>query len=262
MKKLFIILTALSFMFVACDKDKKDTPNDENTPHEQTQSDDENLNEYDTQGNNGDDTNVPQNAKYDWEEINLYCSEAGINISSSELDNDDPYAFGPYGVHNLFDNDLTKCWAEGVSGSGIGEYFIFGIEEGVTKLRIANGYHKSKSLYENNNRVKKFKATIYVGIENYFKMTELYCFYNSVKYDQEFTISLPDEMKTHEVMFPVDWEELIAFREAVIEDYMGDYSDPTKGEITVWFLLKLEIADIYKGKKHDDTCVSDVWVEY
>ncbi|MBN1638402.1 MAG: hypothetical protein JW866_05520 [Ignavibacteriales bacterium] len=262
MKNFFIILLALAFLFISCDKDKKDTPDNQDTSQDQIQNNDDNQDEYDPHAQYDDDTNIPKNAQFDWIEINAYCSEAGINISSSELNNDDPYQFGPYGVHNLFDNDLTKCWAEGVAGSGIGEYFIFGIEEGITKLRIANGYHKSKQLYENNNRVKRFKATIYVGIENYFKMTELYCFYNCVKYENEFTINLADEMKIHEIMLPIDWDDLIAFREEVIEDYMGDYSDPDRGELTVWFLLKLEIDDIYKGKKHDDTCVSDVWVEY
>lgn len=59
----------------------------------------------------------------------------------------------------LIDNDITKGWCEGVSGTGVGEYVLFSLDSicMVNELTIWNGYQKKDSLYSKNARVASLK---------------------------------------------------------------------------------------------------------
>lgn len=70
---------------------------------------------------------------------------------------------GAYTVGNVFDGKTYTCWAEGVSGYGIGEGISFTVatfgRSSIT-LKIYSGYHKSSERYFQNGRPKEI--TLYV----------------------------------------------------------------------------------------------------
>ena len=58
---------------------------------------------------------------------------------------------------NLIDYNYNTCWAENVSGSGIGEsiYVYNDFEEEIDTIYIANGFMRTEDTFYNNNRVKE-----------------------------------------------------------------------------------------------------------
>ena len=70
---------------------------------------------------------------------------------------------GAYTVNNVFDGRTSTCWAEGVSGYGIGEGISFTVatfgRSSIT-LNIYSGYCKSSQRYYQNGRPKEI--TLYV----------------------------------------------------------------------------------------------------
>jgi hypothetical protein len=64
----------------------------------------------------------------------------------------------------LVDDDPKTAWVEGAAGHGDGEWIrVFTTKiEAVTKvrLRLRNGYHKSKSLFEKNGRAKNIEVML------------------------------------------------------------------------------------------------------
>ncbi len=73
--------------------------------------------------------------------------------ASSELHSKTP---GKYSVANLFDDNLSTAWVEGVEGDGTGESITVTFETAVhiSTIDIFNGYQKSPALYSANARVK------------------------------------------------------------------------------------------------------------
>jgi hypothetical protein len=67
---------------------------------------------------------------------------------------------GSYHPWSAIDGLLTSCWAEGVKGSGVGEWITLtfpGVIE-VQRIGLDVGFDKDSTLFAANNRVKK--ATI------------------------------------------------------------------------------------------------------
>lgn len=64
-------------------------------------------------------------------------------------------------IANIFDNNISTAWVEGKPGDGIGEWIKIGFEPDfeLNQINIVNGYAKSKTIYEANNRLKKVKIT-------------------------------------------------------------------------------------------------------
>lgn len=64
----------------------------------------------------------------------------------------------------LADDDPATAWVEGASGSGAGEWIRLHVTEvaGATavRLKLRNGYHKSKSLFAKNARAKKLAVKL------------------------------------------------------------------------------------------------------
>lgn len=63
-----------------------------------------------------------------------------------------------YGVSNLFDNQKTTAWVEGVDGNGINEQLTFELNDKVNidEVQIWNGYQRSPNVYQTNARLKGF----------------------------------------------------------------------------------------------------------
>ncbi|MDO4337677.1 MAG: hypothetical protein Q4C91_06260, partial [Eubacteriales bacterium] len=116
---------------------------------------------------------------------------------------------------NIFDEDDTKNWQEGVDGPGIGESvsFTFDQEYDIDAMTLKLGNWKTDEYYYGNNRPKTLKI---------------------VMEDQEWSIDFPEDRMEFSVQFtsPVRTGEL----QVVIEDiYKGtDWDDTVITEICLW----------------------------
>ncbi len=133
-----------------------------------------------------------------------------------------PQGNNNYDEKNLYDYNNYTPWVEGTKGYGIGEKITFTLEDvnaGFTGIYITNGYPKSKTAWQNNSRVKKLKLS-YDGTPMYI-------------------LNLKDEMGRQ--IF--NWEKAL--------NIDGD-------ELVRTFTVTLEILDVYKGDKYDDTAISEI----
>ncbi len=132
-----------------------------------------------------------------------------------------------YGAQNAHDFNIVTAWVEGDSGHGIGAYLEYEFDTGkmtyiggdhnyaIYDIYIANGYKKSKRLWESNSRVKKFK--MYVNGEPFGILELLDAF--------EFqTISIPK--------IPLPPKGLLTLRFEIMEVYPGTkYKDTAITEL-------------------------------
>ena len=67
-----------------------------------------------------------------------------------------------YLASNILDDNPTTAWVEGNVDYGTGEFLEFKdwVPMGNGEISILNGYQSSKTSWENNSRVKKFKISI------------------------------------------------------------------------------------------------------
>ncbi|MEA2097157.1 MAG: hypothetical protein U9P73_10760 [Candidatus Cloacimonadota bacterium] len=191
--------------------------------------------------------------------------------SSSELDKVNPFEeIGKYNASNLFDRNNRTAWAEGISGDGIGEVVYFTIGKKLKKnIFIENGYQKSESLFEKNNRIKTAKLTIFVTFMLPFDVTEIGSYLQCRQYDEQKVISLLDNYGYQKIKFPFDQERVSDFSAKTIALFEKDYreeierrNDYTLGfsiDCYTGYVIRLEILDVYKGSKWDDTCLTDIW---
>lgn len=74
-----------------------------------------------------------------------------------------------YSANKAHDFDITTAWVEGKPDQGIGEYLEYNIDMtpanasknlGITKIILANGYKKTKTIWQENARVKRLKMFV------------------------------------------------------------------------------------------------------
>ncbi|HUX97323.1 MAG TPA: hypothetical protein VMV47_16435 [Bacteroidales bacterium] len=199
----------------------------------------------------------------DWIEL-LFVGKA---ICSSELEPGNPFEgeLGPYGAHNLLDDDPATAWVEGVKGYGKGEYFHIDLGYALPeKLEIRNGYQKSETVFKKNSRVKSIKVTLFVGFHMPGHVTEIGDGYYAKQIGSENLVVLRDAMVAQSIPLPVDPETAFKERVNLTRDFrmrfrerlddVKEYETPME----LHYFLKFEIADVYPGSSWDDTCISDI----
>ena len=157
-----------------------------------------------------------------------YCGGGPYKVTGSSFL--PPQAANQYDPSNAHDLSYGTAWVEGASGDGIGEYLVYHFDTHsprITSIRIANGYVKNQTAWENNGRVKKLK--LYFNNEPY----AILCLENS-RSEQVFE-------------FPPIGNK---------RDESGSVIDEEKaGEWT----LKFEILEVYKGKRYSDVAISEIY---
>jgi len=194
-----------------------------------------------------------------WTELPLIdLAPYGLFRSTSALNHTDEYLDikKKYGAVYLFDKDYTTTWAEGKSGAGIGEAIYTVIPEGCRTISIFSGYGKSESLYNKNNRPKTISLTCLIGINPSGYVTETHAIFKSIQLSPTYTIELEDVFGVQRFPFPFNDKKLKSFKNEVSEKFKNDYK--LKAE-SIQVILKLTITDVYKGKKYDDTCISEIY---
>lgn len=211
-----------------------------------------------------------ETATSSWQKLFFYDGWVR-NFSSSELDEVNRFEdIGPYNAANLFDRNNTTAWVEGVPGDGIGEVICFTIGKKLKKnIFIENGFQKSESLYEKNNRIKTARLTIFVTFMLPGDVTEIGSILQCRQYDKQHIIHLKDVYGYQKIKFPFNQEKLSNFSAKTMvlfeKDYRAEldkrqeYTSGISAECYIGYVVHLEILDIYKGSKWDDTCLSDIW---
>lgn len=207
---------------------------------------------------------VHKNTK--WEKLFLY-DEKPKYFGSSEIEDltlEEWGDIGAYSAYRLFDNDLSTAWAEGVKGDGIGEYVLIGQENTLPdKIHINNGYQKTESLYYKNNRPKILKLSLYVAYHLPGDVTELGRIFRCLQYPDSTILHLKDKMGTQVFELPFDIKKVKSIKSTGDANFEKEFEERVdkfvEHEHYYGYIIKLEIMDVYKGSKWDDTCISDLW---
>ncbi len=170
---------------------------------------------------------------------------------------------GRYSVRKMTDGDPASCWA--VGNGGIGEKIYILAEPGARAITITNGLAKNKNLHQANNRVKSFTVTAYAGFTSSGHLTEIGRNYVVRIFAPSAALVLKDTMVEQSLKFPFNWNELKKLGKAV-EKEAADWARRQEGpgdlkeSIRVAYILRLEIKELYRGKRYNDTCISELSV--
>lgn len=94
-----------------------------------------------------------------------------------------------YSVNQLYDQNYSTCWTEGVEGDGIGQTVTVNFESRVkiNTLNIVNGYNKTYDLYQKNNRVKKVTLIFDDGSEETVELKDSFNISQSISFTEKQT---------------------------------------------------------------------------
>lgn len=180
-----------------------------------------------------------------------------------------PYDF--YQAGNAFDGKVETAWCEGKEDSGIGEWIEakFKVRKAIGFV-ILNGYGKYKSKYRQNNRVRRAKVTMTLA-DGKIKVMELKLADNTCGWESAGgkLDSAAEACQEEPQIRNYDREstEYKARLKACVEKMQNQCGlDEYDGGGERFFFknrlhikgIRLEILDIYKGEKFDDTCIAEI----
>jgi hypothetical protein len=143
--------------------------------------------------------------------------------------------YGSYDAKMAVDGSLETAWVEGKDGPGTGEY-IFCVFQASDYLYIFPGYGSSEKIWKLNNRVKKARITAY-GLGVYTTTGAPEPVFNPMV--EEFTVMFKDRYAYQGIP-------------------MGKYQCSRGGNWEKFWFVRIEILDVYKGTKYDDTCIAEI----
>lgn len=194
-----------------------------------------------------------------WHDIALFDIQGYLVTATAELpdkNQGEEWINTKYGVVNLVDGDFTTAWVEGEADEGVGQSIFISIPPECRTISILNGYGKSPSLFLQNNRVKRLKATCHIAINPVGYVSEIAQAFVVQQFPQEFYVDLLDVDSLQTFAFPISSIELAEFKEKVKAMYLEHYTEPIYQIAT---LLQLEIVSVYKSTKYNDTCISEIF---
>jgi hypothetical protein len=187
----------------------------------------------------------------------------GVELVSQAPYLEDPRVSLRYSYVNLFDGQVDTSWAIGDGGPGT--VICLGIPRGAEEIRVVNGYAAKMDLFAKNNRVKRLKASLFMGYSFPDRVTELGQLFSLYGIGFERSLALADSISLQSVALGIDWDRVDeAAKEAekrFEEDCLGlsefEREAYARGTIAE-YLLRLEIVDVYPGSKWNDTCLSEL----
>lgn len=155
-----------------------------------------------------------------------------------------------YHVKNLFDDELSTAWMEGVRGDGTGERVWFEVEPGVMELVLINGYAKNEQLFSRYNRVHELEIQLWIGGNKPGRVTEYGILFHARPISQPWVIELEDTWKPQVFPIEIHWEEAQAIMEKEI--------DTAETRESWLYFFTLTIKDVYAGTHHNHTAMTGV----
>ncbi len=195
----------------------------------------------------------------EWTDLAMYESNGYFLRATSELDDPaqgDKWFNKRYGVLNLVDGDYTTAWVEGESGNGVGQSVYISIPHNCRSINLHAGYGKSPSIYQQNNRAKRLKVHCYVGVSPVGYASEVTMLFKMMRFPSESFIDLRDVDEIQSFNFPFAQADVAQFKEKVKEQYANHFDEAI---FQVATFLQLEIVEVYKGTRYDDTCISELF---
>ena len=158
-------------------------------------------------------------------ECSFYCGcNMGEQKASSTLKQQGKQNYKASNIHDL---DFSTTWVEGAEGYGIGEWVEYTLparNPRITELLIANGYVRTKKLWEENSRVKVLDVEV-----------------NGKPFAR---IHLADVYALQSVKVP----------------HIG-YSDREHLEGKAPIRIRFIIREVYPGEKYQDTAISEIFFD-
>jgi len=157
-----------------------------------------------------------------------------------------------YGPDKLFDSNKSTAWVEGVEGFGFNEGVIFFVEPNIESIEILNGFTRTKELFEDNNRIKEINIEIFTALPD----TVTQCG----------AVFLLDKINTkkYELIDSMDFQKIdIIIPDNTLKEVTKKYKDISD---ELWrkkrLVIGLSIISVYKGNKYDDSCISEIKLNY
>ncbi len=202
---------------------------------------------------------VSATAKEKWLTFSLRDCCQQLYSSSSELNApEDQTKPGKYGAQNLFDGSPETCWAEGKTGSGIGQNILVALQEIPDKIKVVNGYGKSPALFQKNNRINEMALVCYGAFTIEGHATELATDFEALQLPIEKTVKLADSLEKQEIIFPFHREELQNFLNKAEFEFFQRHKSLVSEKVQRFLVVSCKIKSVYRGSKWNDTCLSEL----
>ena len=140
----------------------------------------------------------------------------------------------------MSDHNCDTAWVEGKSDFGKGQKIKINIKGWITQVLLVNGFRKTEKTFYENNRIKRI--ALYV---------------DGVRLGE---MEFPDRKYCRVDMTNIlDEGELLNLGDFFGENNLSKVLQSGRGFISD-SNIEIEILDVYRGTKYNDTCVSDIYV--
>jgi hypothetical protein len=209
-----------------------------------------------------------------WLRFSLVGQAAGPQWgASSVLEAEQSLRPSRYGPEKALDGDPATSWVEGAAGGGIGERYVLALPAVPEALGFHNGYAKNRDLFLKNYRVKRLNVRVFAAVAVSGFATERMQFFDARPVSESRSIRLADTMAAQRVELPFSKEKIRAGMEEFRRSgELAAWDFPQAREmgldgsenlpLTFRFILRLEIAEVYPGRKWEDTCIAELWPDY
>ena len=146
-----------------------------------------------------------------------------------------------YSMGNIGDGNTASAWVEGVDGYGIGEVLIVPCLDLSQPIKIWSGYGKSSNSFYNNSRPKQVRLIIVQAEMD--GATQYGTMYKNLQMVSQSKVKL---------------EDINGYQSLETPYYKASSYESEAEQRDYTYFLGLEIVDVYKGTKWDDTCISEI----
>lgn len=143
-----------------------------------------------------------------------------------------------YLPRKAIDNNINTAWVEGKDDEGIGEYLIIDLDMGIANvMKIMPGFAMNETLYKANNRPKDINIIFFRSTRGHLEKIK------NVK-----------DIRNCKVIYDINFHlnDVRAFQEIKLPDY-SNYRYKYPG-----IFMAIIIDSVYRGSKHNDTCISEI----
>lgn len=186
------------------------------------------------------------------EKILLIDTGSNLCYATSELGNDKLLYPNQYGISNVFDQDLSTAYVEGNDDYGSETSLYFVLPEHTDSISIFNGYGKNRERFKQNNRIRELVLSFYVGVHYEGHATETALEYQIYPYPKTYPLALNDTFAFQKKNLAVSSDRLTHFKDSI------SYLVKDKPVNDISYILKMNLKNVYKGTKWDDTCISEI----
>ena len=145
-----------------------------------------------------------------------------------------------YAASNMSDYNCDTAWVEGKSDFGKGQRIKISVKGWITQVLLVNGFRKTEKTFYENNRIKRI--ALYVDGKKLGEME-----FPDRKYCRVDMTNILDE------------GELLNLGNFFTDENLGKTLQSGR-TFAPESDIEIEILDVYRGTKYNDTCVSDIYV--